>query len=94
MDRPFITSAVSRFSLKEIMRSVGSPHVIMACIMMFMTGTMSSGLAFFLPSIVRQLGFTPNVTQLLSVGPFTAGFIGECFKAARHIKAHSVFQYL
>ena len=78
IDRPSITSAV-KFSLKEVIRSVGSLHVIMVFTMSFMTGTMIYGLANFLPSIVNQLGFSPNVTQLLSVGPFTAGFIGECF---------------
>ena len=40
---------------------------------------MLTGLALFLPSIVMQLGFSPNKTQLLSVGPFAAGFIGEWF---------------
>jgi hypothetical protein len=78
MDRPSISSAV-KFSLKEVMRSAGSPHVIMVFIMSFMTGTMIYGLAIFLPSIVNQLGFSPNVTQLLSVGPYAAGFIGESF---------------
>ena len=76
-DRPSITSAV-KFSLKEVMRSVGSPHVIMVSIMAFtMTGMMGYGLAIFLPSIVSQLGFSPNATQLLTVGPLTTGFIGE-----------------
>ena len=78
MDRPSITSAV-KFSFKEIMRSVGSPHVIIVFVMMFMTGMMGYGLAIFLPSIVNQLGFSPNVTQLLSAGPFMVGYIGECF---------------
>ena len=91
-DRPSITSA-DKFSLKEVRRSVGSPHVIMASIMVFMNGMMTYGLAVFLPSIVNQLGFSPNTTQLLSVGPFTTGFIGECFfkkhVSSRHI--HSLF---
>lgn len=38
---------------------------------------MISGYSFFLPSIVNQLGFSPNVTQLLSAGPFAAGSFGE-----------------
>ena len=80
MDRPSITSAV-KFSLKEVMRSVGSPHVIIISIIVFMTGMMGYGLAVFLPSIVSQLGFSPSATQLLSVGPFTAGFIGGCLKS-------------
>ena len=77
-DRPFISSTV-KFSFKEVMRSVGSPHVIMVFIMVFMGGTMGYGLAIFLPSIVSQLGFSPNTTQLLSVGPFTTAFFGGCF---------------
>ena len=77
-DRPSITLA-AKFSLKEVVRSVGSPHVIMVAIMCFMTGMMGYGLAIFLPSIVSQLGFTPSATQLLSAGPFMTGFVGECF---------------
>jgi hypothetical protein len=38
---------------------------------------MSSGLGLFLPSIVHELGFSRNVTQLLSAGPFAAGSFGE-----------------
>ena len=51
----------------------------MVLIMFFMAGTLHYGLALFLPSIVNQLGFSPNKTQLLSVGPFVAGFFGERF---------------
>ena len=52
---------------------------------------MNSGFAFFLPSIVNQLGFSPDVTQLLSAGPFTAGFLGEnrsltCYYLTRLIR--------
>ena len=74
-DRPSI-KPVDKFTFKEIMRSVNSPHVIMVFIMFFMIGTTLYGLAFFLPSIVDQLGFGANKTQLLSVGPYVAGFIG------------------
>ena len=49
----------------------------MVSIIVFMIGMISYGLAVFLPTIVSQLGFSPNTTQLLSVGPFVAGFIGE-----------------
>ena len=77
-DRPSINS-VDAFSLKEVMRAVSSPHVIIGSIMFFMLGMMLFGLAFFLPSLVNQLGFNANKSQLLSVGPFAAGFLGECF---------------
>jgi len=72
-DRPTI-KPVDKFTFKEIMCSAYSPHVIMLFIMFFMGGTMLYGLAFFLPSIVNQLGFSANKTQLLSVGPFVVGF--------------------
>ena len=77
-DRPSI-KPVDKFTFKEIIRSASSPQVIMVSIMFFMAGTLHFGLALFLPSIVNQLGFGPNKTQLLSVGPFVAGFLGERF---------------
>jgi succinate dehydrogenase/fumarate reductase cytochrome b subunit len=77
-DRPSIRR-VDKFTFKEITRSASSPHVIMVFIMFFMTGTMLYGLALFLPSIVSQLEFSPNYTQLLSVGPFVVGFFGAYF---------------
>ena len=89
IDRPSLSSDV-KFSLKEVLRSVGSPHVIIVTIMEFMIGTTGYGLAVFLPSIVSQLGFSPNATQLLSVGPFTAGFFGECFPSTAHQKTYSL----
>ena len=75
-DRPSI-KPVDKFSFKEVMRSAGSPHVIMFFIMAFMHATMNSGLVLFLPSIIKELGFRPDLTQLLSAGPFAAGFCGE-----------------
>ena len=77
-DRPSI-KPVDKFTFKEVIRSASSPHVIMVFIMFFMVGTMLYGLALFLPSIVSQLGFSSTKTQLLSVGPFAAGFFGEWF---------------
>ena len=74
-DRPSIKT-IDKFTFKEIMRSISSPHVIVLLIMFFMEGTSLYGLAFFLPSIVDQLGFGVNKTQLLSVGPFVIGFFG------------------
>ena len=74
-----------KFTFKEIMRSVCSPHVIMVFIMFFMAGTSLYGLALFLPSIVDQLGFSANKSQLLSVGPFVVGFFGAYFFMAQSI---------
>ena len=80
-DRPSL-KPVEKFTFKEIMRSASSPHVIMLLIMFFMEGTTLYGLAFFLPSIVDQLGFGANKAQLLSVGPFVVGFFGAYFSTA------------
>lgn len=75
-DGPSSIKPMDKFSFKTIMRSISSPHVIMVFIGFFMGGTMLYGLAFFLPSIVKELGFSTVKTQLLSVGPFAAGFLG------------------
>ena len=76
-DRPCI-QPVDKFTFKEVLRSVTSPHVIIMLIMAFMIGTVSAGISLFIPSIVRQLGFSPGHTQLLSAGPAAAGIVGEC----------------
>ncbi|KAF9044192.1 MFS general substrate transporter [Panaeolus papilionaceus] len=65
---------VDTFTFKQVLRSITSPHVMMAFVMFFCSGSNILGLANFLPSIVRQLGFSPIKSQLLSVGPFGAGF--------------------
>ncbi|PFH53311.1 hypothetical protein AMATHDRAFT_137753 [Amanita thiersii Skay4041] len=72
-DRPSIVPQDS-FSLEEIYKSLSSIHVILVFIIFFMLGTTLYGLALFLPSIVKQLGFSSTKSQLLSVGPFAAGF--------------------
>jgi hypothetical protein len=79
-----------KFTFKEIMRSISSPHVIMLFIIFFMIGTTLYGLAFFLPTIVGELGFSANKTQLLSVGPFVVGFFGAYFFMLQPIKTYAL----
>ena len=43
----------------------------------FLVGSMANSLAFFLPTIVSELGFSATHTQLLSVAPFATGFVCE-----------------
>jgi sugar phosphate permease len=76
-DRPSVTPNVpsEKFSVREVIRSMTSIQVIILFIMLFFDGTTLYGLANFLPSIVKQLGFSAVKTQLLSVGPFAAGFV-------------------
>ncbi|KAF9529639.1 MFS general substrate transporter [Crepidotus variabilis] len=73
-DRPSI-QPIDKFTFREVWRSMKSPQVIMVFIMFFLVGTTLYGLALFLPSIVAQLGYSKNRTQLLSVGPFAGGFV-------------------
>lgn len=75
-DRPSVRP-IDRFSVKEILLSLTSPHVILLFVVFFFLGTTLYGLALFLPSIVHQLGFSPIKSQLLSVGPFAAAFVRE-----------------
>ncbi|PPR06287.1 hypothetical protein CVT24_001093 [Panaeolus cyanescens] len=65
---------VDKFSVKQIIQSIISPHVIFVFIIFFTSGSIVLGLSNFLPSIVRQLGFTPTKSQLLTVGPLGAAF--------------------
>jgi len=74
-NRPFV-NPVDTFSIKQVFAAMTSPHVILLSFVYFMGGTNLYGLALFLPSIVNSLGFSPNKSQLLSVGPFAMGFIG------------------
>jgi len=81
-DRLFV-NPVDTFSLKHVYASMTSPHVILLCLVSFMEGTNIFGLAYFLPSIVNSLGFSPNKSQLLSVGPFVGGLTGmSCISPA------------
>jgi len=80
-DRPSIRPS-DKFSFREVLRSICSPHVIIVFILAFLVGSSSFGLALFLPSIVSGLGFSKTKTQLLSVGPFGAGFMGACIRWA------------
>ena len=68
---------IDHFSMRDISSSLRSPHVLLNMISFFMAGNMLYGLAIFLPSIVSRLGFSSTHTQLLSVGPFAAGFFCE-----------------
>jgi len=84
-DRPSIRPS-DKFSGREILRSIRSPHVIISIILLFIVGTAVSGLALFLPSIVSELGFSRNKAQLLTVGPFAVGFFGAFVRWTRRQK--------
>ncbi|KAF9477431.1 MFS general substrate transporter [Pholiota conissans] len=73
-DRPF-ENPLAKFSWRQVWMSVSSPHVLIVFVLYFLGGTNLYGLALFLPSIVNELGFSANKSQLLSVGPYAVGFV-------------------
>ncbi|KAJ3568326.1 hypothetical protein NP233_g5782 [Leucocoprinus birnbaumii] len=77
-DRPALLNG-GHFHMKEVGRALISPHVIMLILINFFNGTTIYGLAIFMPTIVNSLGFSPIRSQLLSVGPFAAGFVVTLF---------------
>jgi hypothetical protein len=96
-DRPSVTPDIpsDKFSVREIFRSMSSIHVIIMFIMLFFDGTTLYGLANFAPSIVKQLGFSAVKSQLLSVGPFAAGFVGmSCPLSAELLGLNFFFFFL
>ncbi|THU80545.1 MFS general substrate transporter [Dendrothele bispora CBS 962.96] len=74
-DRPATSPIYSRFSIREVVRSITSPHVLLVATIFYLQGTNASGIALFMPSIINQLGFGANESQLLSVGPYAGGII-------------------
>ncbi|PAV17565.1 MFS general substrate transporter [Pyrrhoderma noxium] len=73
-DRPSIQIS-EKFSFKQVIISMTSPHVIMVSCISFLIGSATFGIAIFLPTIVSELGFSATHTQLLSVAPFATGFV-------------------
>ncbi|KAH6916427.1 major facilitator superfamily domain-containing protein [Coprinopsis sp. MPI-PUGE-AT-0042] len=73
-DRPPVGSK-DKFNAKEIVRSITSPHVFLIFVVFFVGGAIFFGIAFFLPSIIRGMAFSPIRSQLLSVPPFALAFV-------------------
>lgn len=49
-------------------------HLLLPWICCFCTGSIMFGLAYFVPSIVKDMGFAPIQTQLMSVPPYAWAF--------------------
>lgn len=79
-DRPMI-GVHEKFDPREILRALKSPPTIFISLIFFFGGVIFFGLAIFLPSIIRQMQFTPTQSQLLSVGPFATSFLLSLFTA-------------
>ncbi|KAF9000861.1 major facilitator superfamily domain-containing protein [Cyathus striatus] len=66
--------ATDAFSWREVWMAFKLPQVWMLAIIFFFDGCVLYGLAYFAPSIVQGLGFSPTRAQLMSVPPFAAAF--------------------
>ncbi|EIW60615.1 MFS general substrate transporter [Trametes versicolor FP-101664 SS1] len=58
------------YTWTEFGRAFLQPHVILIALSGFFNGATVSGLAYFLPSIVKGLGYAGTRAQLMSVPPF------------------------
>ncbi|KAJ7653195.1 major facilitator superfamily domain-containing protein [Mycena polygramma] len=66
----------------DIIYAFKSPHIMLMAIMGFFGGSTQGGLAYFEPSIVQTLGYSPARTQLMSVPPFAVSFVLSLVSAA------------
>ncbi|KAF5346720.1 hypothetical protein D9756_010383 [Leucocoprinus leucothites] len=67
---------LGQFSWREVGEAFKSPHIWFLAVNTFFGSAIVYALAYFAPSIVFTLGFSPIRTQLMSVPPFAAAFIG------------------
>jgi len=75
------------FSWSEVASAFTAPQVILSGISLFLCGTTLYGLAYFAPSIVNTLGYSPTRTQLMTVPPYACSFvvnIGTAFLSDRY----------
>lgn len=64
-----------KVTLAAVLSVYKSIHLWVMFVIMFYGGVMLFGLAFFLPSIVQGLGYSPIRTQLMTVPPFAVAFV-------------------
>ncbi|KAG8763389.1 Proteasome subunit alpha type-4 [Ceratobasidium sp. 423] len=63
------------FSWSSVFSAFKAPQVILLCIPLFFSGVTLFGLAFFAPTIVNSLGYSPIRTQLMTVPPYAVSFV-------------------
>ncbi|PGH06774.1 hypothetical protein GX51_02215 [Blastomyces parvus] len=68
-------------TLKTVLSAFKDPHILNMCAILFCSGANLFGLAYFTPSIVQALGYSPNRTQLLTVPPFACAFVATMIAA-------------
>ncbi|KAG2072381.1 MFS general substrate transporter [Suillus decipiens] len=63
------------FSWTEVLRCFQSIHVWLLAPVLFFLGTTLYGLAYFEPTIVKELGYAGTNAQLMSAPPFAVAFV-------------------
>lgn len=63
------------FSWSSVFSAFKAPQVVLLCIPLFFSGVTLFGLAFFAPTIVNSLGYSPIRTQLMTVPPYAVSFV-------------------
>jgi len=63
------------FSWSAVASAFAAPQVLILAVAFFFNGTTLFGLAYFAPSIVNSLGYSPIRTQLMTVPPYACSFV-------------------
>lgn len=74
LERDVLAKESTKFSSKAMLSTFKDPHIWLLCLALFCNGTSLFGLAYFTPSIVQGMGYSPTKTQLLTVPPFAIAF--------------------
>lgn len=64
-----------KITARGVLSAFTSIHVLLLCTVLFASGVLVFGLAYFTPSIVQSLGYSKTRTQLMTVPPFACAFI-------------------
>lgn len=70
-----------KISLKEVLSIFKDIHIVLSLPFFLCTGALGFGLAVFSPTIVRALGYSSTITQLLTVPPYVLAFIATVITA-------------
>ncbi|KAL2870537.1 putative MFS transporter [Aspergillus lucknowensis] len=64
-----------KVTLRKVLSVFKDVHVLLACAVLFCSGTCLFGLAYFSPSIVQAMGYGSTRTQLMTVPPYAVAFV-------------------
>ncbi|KAF8321422.1 MFS general substrate transporter [Cantharellus anzutake] len=83
-----LNEAGEEFRFSSVWSALRAPHVLILSTSCFYVGYLIFGLAYFLPTVVGSLGYSPAKTQLYGVPPFACGFVVSLAAALFSDKYH------